>query len=309
MKRTITTLLLLATVTTFANEVYVRAPQNIRFATYAIDSYTNGVHEPLSRSITEKNRFVSSLTYAIQNKYPSTAISHIINRENEKATAENFLKKDKVNQAEMVLFVGHGNQQVLAFDDKDVNLQPSTVKFGENTKWVVLEACQALNVNKLEHIGESISDPNNINSAKLNNLKGLFNGVHAILGHYAKTFQWMARKSWFSTAYWRTEDKFDYFAQNFITEGMGIWDAYSSAMRKMYNNFEAHRSTGTTNKIKGLRPAIAYFKKTFPNGSVLDMSQETFASTYDAPIYPTAGSTSTILIKTLTLGNPQYYID
>jgi len=307
MGKNIVALIFSFVVNTFADVVYLQVPTNIKLATYAIGKYNHRGLVDIPRSTIEKNRFVNSITRAIQSKYPNTSIKHVVDRENEMATSSSFQNEDFIEQADFVFFEGHGSQQRLVFSDAELPLTPDKIQFGGNTKWVILEACLVLNVNRRDSISGTIENPNNIHQSRLSDLRGLFNGVHAILGHYAQTYQWQIKPSWYSMAFRQTDDKFEYFAQNFIIGGMGIWDAYSLAVRRMYNNFEELRFMGFKSNIKGLKPAIVYFKKTYPNGEVLDMSQETFANTYNAPIMPTTGSTSSILIKTLTLGEPQYY--
>ena len=290
--------------------VTLGAPQSISFSTYAINDYSHfeSTLGSLKRSIAHKNRFVEKMTDEIIDKYPSTSISKNHNRENSAATASRFLS-DNTDQSDFVFFAGHGNQQILAFYDYALSFANGNKKFGGNTKWVIIDACLFLNANKTNQLS---SDPSNnssvIDNARLTNIKKMFNGVHAILSYHSKTSGGNIKKHWYSSAQWRTEDKYNHFAKYFIRDGRGLWDAYSAAIYKHYDDFVNNHAVGWTTDITGYRSAIAYFYGDFNNGNVIDMSLETYNSTYNAPITTSSYNFKFVDIKMAysKAGTPKY---
>ena len=287
--------------------VLLRAPTEVNMSTYAINDYSRVERcSDLSRSIADKNRFVEQMTSQIKAKYPNTTVRHLRDRENANATANSFLT-DYTDNSEIVFFSGHGEPQTLFFHDKQQNFGINTKRFGGKTRWVFLEACMFLNVNKSERLSASLSDNENIDYNKMAIIASMFNGVHAILGNYANGWQGTIKKHWYSSARWRTEDRFNYFAQYFIKDGSGIWDSYVSAVKKVYKNFKDDSALGYSTGITGYKPAIAYFYKQGTNGNALDMSLESYALSYDAPVSDGSVSGYSIRFKAVSIGSPKYY--
>ena len=290
--------------------VTLGVPQTISFSTYAINDYSHFATDlgSLDRSIAHKKRFVEKMTDEITDKYPSTSISTNHNRENSAATTSRFLS-DNTDLSDFVFFAGHGNQQRLSFYDNGFNFVNGNKKFGGNTKWVILDACLFLNAN---NANQKSSDPSNnssvIDNARLTNIKKMFNGVHAILGYHSKSWQGNIKKHWYSSAQWRTEDKYNHFAKYFIRDGRGLWDAYSAAVYKHYDDFVNNHAAGWTTNLSGYRSAIAYFYGDYNNGNVIDMSLETYKLTWKGPITSSSGNFKFVDIKMAysKAGTPKY---
>ncbi len=290
-----------------AQNVTLSPPPQIFISAYAIEDYSNHpTASDLGWSIGHKNKFVNKMTDAISSKYPSIPVVVKYDRENSTATTSNFLK-DNTNNTEFVLFVGHGNQQYLSFYNSSLFLNKGIKKFGGNTYWVIFDACLVLNVNKASHLSEEVTETS-LDSNRLANIYALFDGVHSIMGNYALGYQGSIKKHWYSSARWRTEDIYYYFATNFIKEGETIWDAYSDAVKKVYKNFHNNAALGYSTNLPGFEPAMWYFYGTYPSGKVLDMSQEKFALTYNAPVKLNSSNfkTKKLMLKRLKIGSPKY---
>jgi hypothetical protein len=284
-------------------------PQNLNISTYAIDNYSASAEAGLTnlpRSVAEKNRFVEQISKRVNFMYPNTTVFHIRDKENASATANSFLT-DNTDNSEIVFFSGHGGPQTLYFYDHSHVFLPGTKRFGGRTRWVFIEACLFMNMNREDRISATASSEN-MDMERKRRMSALFNGVHAILGNYADGYQWTIKKHWYSSARWRTEDRFDYFAQYFIMYKFGIWDAYVSALKKVYKNFTENSALGSDgSKHPGYRPAIVYFYKSFSDGSVMDMSLEKYGETYNVPVSDGSISDYILKYKTVTIGSPIYY--
>lgn len=292
----------------FLHLVLFEPPKELNVSTYAIDDYSANDENlsNLSRSVAEKNRFVGQIFDNVKFKYPNTTVRHIRDRENAGATKNVFLT-DNTDDSEIVFFAGHGSPQTLFFYDYRHEFLPGTKRFGGRTRWVFIEACMFMNMNRDDRISANASSEN-MDIERLRKMSALFNGVHAILGNYADGVQWTIKKHWFSSARWRTEDRFDYFARHFISGGVGIWDSYVSALKKVYRNFTENSALGSDgSKHPGYRPAIVYFYKQFSDGSALDMSLEKYGESYNAPVSDGSISNYLLMYKTVTIGSPIYY--
>ncbi len=285
--------------------ITIRFPSSFNISTYAIGDYSHTVGcdcKDIPRTIGHKDRFVGQITNSINEKYPNIVVSHVRDRVDASATVNSFLNEN-TDDSEIVFFSGHGNSmQSLAFYDRVQNFGIGTKRFGGRTRWVFLDACMFLNVNKEDRLNADLSVNENLDDNKKAVVASMFNGVHAILGHYASTSGASIRKHWYSTARWRTDDQFNYFAQYFIKDGNELWDLYMSAIKKVYKNFSENSAVGYVNPIKGFRPAIAYVRANI-NGKEIDTSQEKFENMYDAPIT----SYNQVRIKAVAFGSPEYY--
>ena len=258
----------------------------------------------LIRSDEHKNAFVEQLFTSIKNKYPSVKTSlDPKSKSDAGATAEVFRNAD-FKQSQIVYFAGHGNQQELLLYDYSVKLRARCCcdrgdvacfeatglngsaicpnnqyvcpddeygrVFGGETRWVILDACLTLNVNKSNELSKPLS-LEYIDFFRVNALRTVFTGVHAILGYYSLAWQGMRPGDGFST------DAIPrFFAENFIEKKETIWNAFSKACEKFVSNY------GTR---YGLKPAIAFLRGYDKNGVYHDTSTETFERTYNKPIY------------------------
>lgn len=286
----------------------LRQPQKVWFSLYAIEDYSHREVklDNLPRSIAHKNRFYNELRDAILKKYPNTDIKIRHNRENSSATVNNFLKDD-LSQSEFVFFSGHGNQMQLSFYDKSLKFDVGTKSFTQDTKWVIIDACLFLNINK------NLSDDPRKKETKIDeNLKktllSLFKGVHAIMGNHAEAWQGTAKKHWYSSARWRTEDIYTYFAKYFITDGDVLADAYFSAAYKSAHNYIDNHAVGESTRWTGLMSAIAYFYGEFASGAIWDMSVERYGTTVNAPMVSSTANFNKVAIKMVfyKAGKPMY---
>lgn len=285
------------------------APQNIRFSLYAVKDYSKYEYKlsSLDRSIKTKDRFFKEFYEAIQKKYPNIGMLIVHNKENSDATANSFLTDD-TDQSEFVLFVGHGNPLHMAFYDRGVTFNVGTKSFGRNTRWVIVDACEFLNVNK-----EKSDDPRKasteIDNNRKNALVSMFKGVHAILGSHSKMWQGTVPKHWYNTSEkWRSDDRYEYFAKYFITDGETLKDAYFSAVYKHYDNYVNNHAFGYDTNASGFMSAIAYFYGEFADGTVWDMSKERFGTSYNAPMTSSTAKFSRTSIKIVydKAGKPKY---
>lgn len=282
-------------------------PSNVRFSAYAVEDYSNYTGtKNLARSISHKNKFLNKLIVAIQKKYPNVSTEILYNRENSQATSSAF-KLDKTDSTEIVFFAGHGNQQSLAFYDKSLSLDKGNKTFGKKTRWVFFDACLVLNVNKSGHLSEAMSAVS-VDANRLTKMVNLFEGVHAILGNYGLDWQGNIKKHWYSSARWRTEDVYEYFAKYFIEDGVSLWNAYSSSVKKVYNNFHNNAALGYSTGISGYDSAIWYFYGVEANGNVVDMSEERFDFSYNAPVLlnDTRFKSKSLKLRRLKIGKPKY---
>ncbi len=282
-------------------------PSKFSISAYAVNDYSAslGKNSNLPRSIYHKNKFISAMIKKINGKYPKISTSVLYNRENSAATRAAFLT-DKTNLTEFVFFAGHGNQQKLFFYDQSLELD-NTKMFGEFTRWVIFDACLVLNVNKRNYISESFSS-STIDVNRFVRIYQLFNGVHSILGNYGLGWQGNIKKHWYSSARWRTEDVYEYFSKYFIEDGDAIWDAYVSAVKKVYNNFHNNAALGYYTNISGYDSAIWYFYGVYSNGEILDMSNEKFSKTYNSPVFlnDSRFKSKGLRLKRMKIGNPKY---
>ena len=258
----------------------------------------------LTRSEEHKDRFVKQLFTSIKNKYPSVKTSLDPKSKNDKtAIAEDFRNAD-FKQSQIVYFAGHGNQQELLLYDYSVKLRARCCcdrgdeacfeatglngsaicpnnqyvclddeygrVFGGETRWVILDACLTLNVNKSNALNKPLS-LEYIDFFRVNALRTVFTGVHAILGYYSLAWQGMRAGDGYST-----DAIFESFAENFIEKKETIWNAFSKACEKFVSNY------GTR---YGLKPAIAFLRGYDKNGVYHDTSTETFERTYNKPVY------------------------
>lgn len=149
-----------------------------------------------------------------------------------------------------------------------------------------------LNVNKSGYLDKPLS-LDYIDFSRVNTLRTVFTGVHAILGYYSLAWRGMRGGDGYGTYV-----IFDYFAHNFIEKKETIWNSFSKACEEFVKNY------GTR---YGLKPAIAFLRGYDKNGVYHDTSTETFERTYNKPIY-LEGSLE-LFIMYEEYGNPSYSTD
>ena len=245
-------------------------PNYFDISTYAIDDYTS--ISKLSRSKADANRFVQQMQSRVNAKGVSS--SWYLKREDANATLANFLS-DNTDYAEALLFRGHGYYAGLWFYPGTFYSVTSLKKsFSGYTKWVFFNSCLTLNTSNA-------------------NLGSWFNGNHSIMGHHADTWEFIHAYGcapWGCSRHERSEDLWDTFAVNWVTNGMTIWDAWQNA----YNAQIAGEGLGG-------QPAIAY-KTGYIGTTWFDGSQEKFNNSYRQAV-PTTFTTNSIYS---TFGTPQY---
>ena len=280
----------------------------------------------LNRSSFHERMFVDTLFKLIKNKYPNVKTSKDPKSKwGEAATAEAFRDAD-FKQSQIVFFAGHGDQQELLLHDYSVKLRARCCcnrgdaacfaasglnssaicpnnkyscpndeygkVFGGETRWVILDACLTLNVNKSGYLDKPLS-LDYIDFSRVNTLRTVFTGVHAILGYYSLAWQGRRGGDGYGTDAIPNE-----FAINFIERKETIWNAFSKACEEFVKNY------GTR---YGLKPAIAFLRGYDKNGVYHDTSTETFERTYNKPIY-LEGSLE-LFIMYEEYGNPSYSTD
>jgi len=262
----------------------------------------------LDRSYSHEEAFVGSLFSALDKKYPNkkkyrdTQVSSTGLAMNGNAIAKNY-RDATLYHSEFVFFSGHGDQQELLFYDYSVNLHDGCRKnvctqddygkvYGGETRWVILDACLTLNVNKSNRINLPLTIEN-IDFSRVDRLRSVFSGVHAILGFYSDGWQ---GSDWIGGNYVVSDALYGFFVENFIERGESIWNSFSMTGAEIVDVF---------NNIRGLQPAIAFLRGYDKNGIYHDTSMETFDRTYNKPI-PIDG-TLELFVMYETYGTPTYH--
>ena len=74
---------------------------------------------------------------------------------------------ENTDDSEIVFFSGHGNSmQSLAFYDRVQYFGIGTKRFGGRTRWVFLDACMFLNMNKEDRLNADLSVNENLDDNK-----------------------------------------------------------------------------------------------------------------------------------------------
>ena len=288
-------------------------PPKVKVTSFAIKEYGNyrlkhSINpldmENLPLSHTHEQTFVSELFSALDKKYPGKKKykDTYASGYETKAIAKNF-RNAVLYHSEFVFFSGHGDQQELCFYDYSVNLQDRCWKdvcteddygkvYGGETRWVILDACLALNVNKSNKINLPLT-VESVDFQKVNKLRSVFSGVHAILGYYSDGWQYEAS---IHSKWVRTDRLFRYFVENFIENGETVWNAFNMAGAQLVADFEY---------VRGLKPAIAFLRGYDKNGIYHDTSTETFDRTYNKPIL--IDGTLELFVMYAEYGTPTYH--
>lgn len=272
----------------------------LKISSAAINDYSRLGAPNLKRSIFAKNAFVKYMTDSYKKRYPDYQVIQPYVFENSNATVANY-SGAQLYHSNIVFFSGHGDQHALAFYDQGANVGYKA--YGGDIKWVFIDACNVLNVNKSDKMdkgpGDSYRDPQ-----KFNKLKEAFIGVHAILGYYSLSWEYPDNSN--VNASKNSELRFKYFAKYFIEEDQTIWTAYKKAHKKYFDEVDAVYYADWGEHL-GYEPAIAYIKGTDQYGRQHDGSTEKISSTYEVAMDPRqSGRNYSVKFYTQKYGTPEY---
>ena len=174
--------------------------------------------------------------------------------------------------------------------------------YGGDTRWVIFNACLTLNVNKSNMLSEPLT-LESVDLSRVDTLRTVFRGVHAILGYYAKSWAMEFPIPYFNEII-ATENVYKFFAKNFITFNETIWESFFMANMSMYYQFAEVLHHYGLDGPAGLKPAIAFLRGYDGNGVYHDTSLERFNHTYNQPIQ--IEGTLELFIMYYELGEPHY---
>lgn len=279
----------LFTVEVFAVNPAWTTPPEVSVAAFAVENYKHYYShnlEDLSRSRLHRSKFIDSLFAKVNRKYPGKRTSTTYNRTDASAKMSDY--RDAVlYRSQFVFFSGHGGQQRICLYDYPINISggcgldscantESGKRYGGDIRWVIFDACLTLNVNKSDKLSYPLT-VETIDFSKVNKLREVFIGVHALLGFYSKSWEDYRFDAW--TGSWAySEYLYAYFAKYFIDDGETIWDSFNMASADIVDDF-SHFPNG-----KGLKPAIAFLRGFDENGRYHDTSTERFEYTFNQPI-------------------------
>lgn len=304
---------LLFTVAVFAAKPSWTTPSKVHVASFAVNKYSHSYYgddlRNLNHSKEHRDMFVNSLLSRVKAKYPQRDARKTYYYSDSGATKDRY-GTSQLYHSEFVFFSGHGNQQKICLYDypiitysgcgRDVCPNDSAGKvYGGDTRWVIFDACLVLNVNKDEQL-EYPLNAKTVDFAKVDRLRSVFRGVHAILGFYS--LSWEDRKSVYDiNGYhdYQTAYLYDDFTRFFIEDGETVWDSFCIASAMTVNFFSPF------NNNKGLKPAIAFLRGYDKNGNFHDTSTERFEHTYNRPIE--IDGTLELFVKYAEYGVPKFY--
>ncbi|MCQ2966900.1 MAG: hypothetical protein MJ250_09240 [Alphaproteobacteria bacterium] len=281
----------------------------LHISTYAVDdcSVIRQTLDPKAEDLGSTRyayAFVKYMFESVKKKYPTINTAVPYDRKNKNASTYNF-RNDFLSKSDVVYFSGHGNQQFLAFYDGI--LKSSQRPLGGDIRWAIFDACLYLNVNKEKFLDKPLTTET-IDFSKVDELRKVFNGVHAVLGNYAKGRQYynttgdseddlelIKNNHKDASILLGAAGMYEFFAKYFIEEGRTIWDAYRLTVENMYKKFFSN---------SGFKPAIAFLRGYDKNGEYHDTSVETFEHVYKAPLKPEAGLELFVMYE--TYGKPKF---
>ena len=302
--------ILLLSLFAFAANPTWTTPPKVHVAAFSVNDYShyyqaNLRKKSLQRSFFHKEMFIDSLFSRVARKYPEKDFRTTYNYRDEDASMDHY-GSAQLYHSEFVFFSGHGNQQKICLYDypiitysgcgRDVCPNDSVGKvYGGNTRWVIYDACLVLNVNKSDRLGSPLN-AENVDLDKVDKLRTVFRGVHAILGFYSLSFE-DYKYSTKTGRFFQSEWLYDYFTQFFIEEGESIWDSFSMASAYVVYDYSFFGN-------RGLKPAIAFLRGYDEKGNFHDTSMETFEHTFNQPIEIT--NTLELFVKYAEYGNPSF---
>lgn len=290
-------------------------PTKVHVSAFAVNDYSNyspSVAPSLSRSVITKDTFIASLFSELNDYYPGLSRCTPYNYNDSNVTVCSY-KGALTYHSEFVFFAGHGHQQRIVMHDLPMKVYEgcagdtcSALNYGKvyggNTRWVIFNSCLTLNVNKSNMLSYPLT-LESVDLSRVDTLRTVFHGVHAILGYYALTW---ARE--FPIPYYNeiiaTENLYKFFAKNFISYNETIWDSFVMANMSVYYQFVEVLSDYGLDGPAGLKPAIAFLRGYDENGVYHDTSLELFNHTYNQPI--NINGSLELFIMYYELGEPLY---
>lgn len=271
---------------------------NLKISTAAVKDYSKlrgSGKTPTDLPDAEKmsDAFYNYMKTSFQKRYPKKEVIRPYNLRGATATTKDY-RGSQLYHSNVIYFNGHGNQQTLSFSDERMLIGEKA--YGGDIKWVFIDACNVLNVNKAGQLNKgpaetywdrTYEEREDLGGGRVrittypgryDLLKDAFIGVHAILGYYS-----------FSPSVPGVEAKYKYFAQYFIEEDMQVWEAYKKAHKRYYEDVKDVEYLDATDgsKVKlAYEPAIAYIKGTDQYGRLHDGSTEKISSTYEVAMDP-----------------------
>jgi hypothetical protein len=189
-------------------------PAYLDMATFTINDYVDTTPD-LGRSHVEGDRFFSQLHSQLASKYPSIISNRNLNERDASVTKAKYIAAN-TNGSEFVFFCGHGNKPgIISQDGKYV--YPGDKGYGGWTRWPFLIPCLVLNNSNPDFYAP------------------MFKGAHAIFGYASTSVEYNKRYNCniFNAGclYYRSEDAWNYFTDNWVNRGMFMYDAYVEAVR------------------------------------------------------------------------------
>lgn len=281
----------------FATDPTWTTPSKVAVATFHVNNYSNYYHsgvDNLYRAHLHRNMFYNTLSSKIQQKYPGKNVfpTYHCPDGGSNNICPNVSKNDyrdaQLYHSEFVFFSGHGNQQQIYLSDYPINLSSGCGHdncaddqcgkiYGGDIRWVVLDACLTLNVNFDGQLDLPLT-AETVDLSKVDKLREVFGGVHAVLGFYSTTWEdYRVYYSLYGNPVRETENMYFYFANYFIDEEETIWDSFNLASADIVDDFSIFDN-------RGLMPAIAFLRGYDADGRYHDTSMERFNHTFNQPI-------------------------
>lgn len=298
----------------FATNPMWTTPSKVHVSAFAVNDYSYylpNTLRSLQRTIHHKNFFIDSLFAELDEHYPGKSKYVPYDYEDSSATFLNYKSAFTYN-TEFVFFSGHGDQQKIFLYDHPITISKGCVGdscymydwgkvYGGDTRWVIFDACEVLNVNKggMLHLPLSATT---VDYAKVDTLRTAFYGVHAMLGYYSLSWEDSIPSG---GSVYGSENLYRYFAANFIEDNETIWDSFNMANANIYNEFDEYYWTYEGRHKSGLKPAIAFLRGYDENGYYHDTSIERFNYTFNQPIHITG--TLELYVMYDEYGTPAFY--
>ena len=313
MKINLIIFLVLYPLLVFAANPTWTTPQKVAVAAFAVDDYSHYYKrglKSLKRSIHHRDMFIETLFSRVNQKYPGKRTFTTYRRWNAKASKKDY-GEAVLYHSEFVFFSGHGSQQKICLYDYPICVSAGCGRdicpndgggkvYGGDTRWVILDACLTLNVNKDDRLEYPLS-ADIVDLSKVDKLREAFVGVHAILGFYS--LSWEDFRLSYANGYSEvaSEYLYWYFTKYFIEDGETIWDSFNMASADIVDDFSSYP------RAKGLKPAIAFLRGYDKKGRYHDTSTERFDHTFEQPI-KIEGSLE-LFVMYDEHGDPEYYGD
>lgn len=303
---------LLLAIAVYAASPTWTTPSKVAVAAFAVDEYSKyyktGLRtKSLKRSIYHRDMFIDSLFAKVGRKYPGKRAFTTYKLWNSEARKEDY-GEALLYRSEFVFFSGHGDQQKICLYDYPINISRGCGRdvcpndeggkvYGGDIRWVILDACLTLNVNKSDKLEYPLT-VGTVDFSKVDKLREVFVGVHAILGFYSLSWEDYRYRLSTPQVFARSEDLYKYFTKYFIEDDETIWDSFNMASADIVRDFSSFNG-------KGLKPAIAFLRGHDKEGRYHDTSQERFNHTFNQPIQ--INGDLELFVMYDEHGDPEYY--